>query len=91
MLLDKTKGQSSVMATNEDKPNVTSSVSCISNLPGRFNICWWPKDRVYDIATTNADVSGLDVNGPFPSCCEPRYESEAKREVFPMKISFVCI
>ena len=27
-------------------------------------------------------------NRPFPSCCEPHYESEAKCEVFVMKISF---
>ena len=28
---------------------------------------------------------------PFPSCCEPRYESEARCTAFPMKISFVCM
>ena len=28
------------------------------------------------------------VNGPFPSCFEPHYESEAKCKVFIMKISF---
>ena len=27
-------------------------------------------------------------NRPFPSCCEPHYESEAKCKVFNMKISF---
>ena len=27
-------------------------------------------------------------NGPFPSCFEPHYESEAKSKVFVMKISF---
>ena len=27
-------------------------------------------------------------NGPFPSCFEPRYESEANSKVFIMKISF---
>ena len=27
-------------------------------------------------------------NRPFPSCCEPHYESEAKCKVFIMKISF---
>ena len=30
-------------------------------------------------------------NRPFPSCCEPHYESEAKFKTFHMKISFVCI
>ena len=30
-------------------------------------------------------------NRPFPSCCEPRYESETKCNAFHMKISFVCI
>ena len=35
----------------------------------------------------------LDVprNRPFPSCCKPQYESEAKCKAFHMKISFVCI
>ena len=28
------------------------------------------------------------INRPFPSCFEPPYESEAKCEVFVMKISF---
>ena len=28
------------------------------------------------------------INRPFPSCCEPHYESEAKCKVFIMKISF---
>ena len=28
------------------------------------------------------------LNRPFPSCCEPHYESEAKCKVFIMKISF---
>ena len=28
------------------------------------------------------------LNGPFPSCIEPRYESEAKCKAFIMKISF---
>ena len=28
------------------------------------------------------------LNRPFPSCFEPRYESEAKYKVFIMKISF---
>ena len=28
---------------------------------------------------------------PFPSCCEPLYESEAKCKAFHMKISFACI
>ena len=27
---------------------------------------------------------------PFPSCCEPHYESKAKCKTFHMKISFVC-
>ena len=30
-------------------------------------------------------------NRPFPSCCEPHYESEAKCKTFHSKISFVCI
>ena len=30
-------------------------------------------------------------NRPFPSCCEPHYESEAKCKTFHMKINFVCI
>ena len=30
-------------------------------------------------------------NRPFPSCCEPYYESKAACNVFHMKISFVCI
>ena len=32
-------------------------------------------------------------NRPFPSCCEPHYESEAtcKCKAFHVKISFVCI
>ena len=30
-------------------------------------------------------------NRPFPSCCEPHYESEAKCKTFHMKISFLCI
>ena len=30
-------------------------------------------------------------NRPFPGCCEPHYESEAKCKTFHMKISFVCI
>ena len=28
------------------------------------------------------------INSPFPSCCEPHYESEAKCKVFIMKMSF---
>ena len=28
------------------------------------------------------------VNGPFPSCIEPHYESKAKCKVFIVKISF---
>ena len=28
-------------------------------------------------------------NRPFPNCCEPHYESDAKCKVFHMKISFV--
>ena len=34
-------------------------------------------------------VSG--ANRPFPSCCEPHYNSEAKCKAFHGKISFVCI
>ena len=30
-------------------------------------------------------------NRPFPSCCEPHFESEATCKTFHMKISFVCI
>ena len=30
----------------------------------------------------------LENNRPFPSCCEPHFESEAKCKVFIMKISF---
>ena len=30
-------------------------------------------------------------NRPFPSCCEPHYESEAKCKAFHMKNSFVYI
>ena len=30
----------------------------------------------------------LGANGPFPSCVEPYYESEAKCKVFVMKTSF---
>ena len=37
--------------------------------------------------TTNRVV----FNKPFPSCCEPHYESEAKCKAFNMKNSFVCI
>ena len=29
-------------------------------------------------------------NRPFPSCCEPHYESEARCKTFHTKISFVC-
>ena len=29
------------------------------------------------------------MNRPFPSCCEPHYESEAMCKTFHMKISFV--
>ena len=28
------------------------------------------------------------LNRPFPSCCEPHYDSEAKYKVFHVKISF---
>lgn len=31
------------------------------------------------------------TNRPFPSCCEPHYESEAKCKTFHMKIGLVCI
>ena len=30
-------------------------------------------------------------NRPFPSCCEPDYEGEAKCKALHMKIRFVCI
>ena len=30
------------------------------------------------------------VNRPFPNCCQPHYESEARCKAFHMKISFVC-
>ena len=33
----------------------------------------------------------MKVNRPFPSCCEPQYEGEAKCKTFHMKISFVYI
>ena len=33
----------------------------------------------------------FSFNRPFPSCCEPYYESEAKCKTIHMKISFVCI
>ena len=33
----------------------------------------------------------FELNRPFPSCCKPHYESEAKCKIFHMKISFVCI
>ena len=32
---------------------------------------------------------GMPANRPFPSCCEPHYESEAKCKTFHMKINFV--
>ena len=35
--------------------------------------------------------SSATKNRPFSTCCEPHYESEAKRKAFHMKISFVCI
>ena len=28
------------------------------------------------------------INWPFPSCCEPQYQSESKCKIFNMKISF---
>ena len=28
------------------------------------------------------------INRPFPSCCEPHYESEAKCKAFPMENEF---
>ena len=39
-------------------------------------------------------MRGMGTTGnqrPFPSCCEPQYESEAKCEAFHMKISFLYI
>ena len=30
-------------------------------------------------------------NRPFPSCCKPHYEGEAKCKTFHIKIRFVCI
>ena len=36
-------------------------------------------------------LSPPGVKRPFPSCCEPHYESEAKCKAFHMKISFDCI
>ena len=36
-------------------------------------------------------LEGRRENRPFPSCCEPHYESEAKCKAFHVKISFVCI
>ena len=36
-------------------------------------------------------ISFILLNRPFPSFCEPHYESEAKCKTFHMKISFVCI
>ena len=38
----------------------------------------------------NSSVVMLFIR-PFPSCCEPHYDSEAKVKAFHMKISFVCI
>ena len=35
--------------------------------------------------------SSEPTNRPFPSCCEPHYESKAKCKIFHMKMSFVCI
>ena len=37
------------------------------------------------------DVAGVQQNGPFLSCFEPHYESEAKCKAFHLKISFICI
>ena len=36
-------------------------------------------------------MAAMSVVRPFPSCCEPHHESEAKCKTFHMKISFVCI
>ena len=35
-----------------------------------------------------AETLQLKTNRPFPSCCQPHYESKAKCKVFVMKISF---
>ena len=37
--------------------------------------------------TANCELT----NRPFPSCCEPHYESEAKCKAFHTKVIFVCI
>ena len=40
-------------------------------------------------STDHVTTTQTDSNRPFPSCCEPRYESEARCTAFHMKISFV--
>ena len=45
--------------------------------------------KVFAMAEKQNSRDELHVNRPFPSFCEPHYESEAKCKTFHMKISFV--
>ena len=62
-------------------------------LLGVSSVCWdtdketsiW--DKFWTQPFIKHDKLGKP-NGPFPSCCEPHYESEANYEVFIMKIIF---
>ena len=42
----------------------------------------------YNKVSYHAGYTRMFCNGPFPSCCEPHYKSEAKCKVFIMIISF---
>ena len=54
-------------------------------------LCSWRKHGKGGVDTTGAQDGRSQLNWPFPSCCEPHYESEAKYKSFHTKISFVCI
>ena len=48
------------------------------------------RSRTYDLPITSSihiEIHIENKNGPFPSCCEPHYESEARCTAFHMKIT----
>ena len=52
---------------------------------------WWLSQFTKEKDLGTRLLYSETINRPFPCCCEPHYESEAKRKAFHMKISFVCI
>ena len=63
---------------------------------GEFDVSWLKSSTQSTRALDNYNAASNLVprafpNRPFPSCCEPHFESEAKFKAFRMKISLHCI